>query len=79
MCGECGFEVEEVEWNEWVIRSRGLVEPAGLRRIVTVRVEIRADENPLARYCGDQFWVESSECGKQGRRGRECCKVPNVE
>ena len=40
MCGECGFEVEEVEWNEWVIRSRGLVEPAGLRRIVTVRVEI---------------------------------------
>ena len=61
MCGECGFEVEEVEWNEWVIRSRGLVEPAGLRRIVTVRVEIRADENPLARYCGECCKVPNVE------------------
>ena len=45
MCGECGFEVEEVGWNIWV-RSRGLVEPAGLRRIFAVRVKIRRMKIP---------------------------------
>lgn len=78
MRSECGFEVEEVGWSKW-IGARCLVEPTRLRRVVAVRVEIRADENPLARYCGDPSWVESSECSKQGRRGRECCTVPNVE
>ena len=56
-----------------------MVERARLKRVVAVGVDIWADENPLARYCGDPFWVESSECSKQGRRGRECCTVPNVE
>ena len=78
MCGECGLEVEKVDWNIWS-GARCMVEPTRLGRVLAIGVEIRAHKDPLARYCGDPSWVEGSECGQKGRRGRECCTVPNVE
>ena len=79
---ECAVSVDS-RWKKWTgtngVGARCLVEPTRLRRVLALRVEIRANKNPLARYCGDPSRVEGSECGQKGRRGRECCTVPNVE